>query len=63
MTEHDEEEARRRATTLWGGIAALVVVVLGWLVIHAIQTNLAKERCVEEGHRYCDGTPVEIPRQ
>jgi hypothetical protein len=42
-------------------VGILIVIVGGWLVF-AIRDYLDHERCRSEGHRYCDGPPIEISR-
>jgi len=59
--DRDEETAQRRSTLLMIAAAFVVVLVGGWLAF-AIHDYLAHERCRIEGHRYCDGPPIEIPR-
>jgi hypothetical protein len=42
-------------------VGILVVVIGGWLMF-AIRDYLDHERCQAEGHRYCDGPPIETAR-
>lgn len=57
----DEEDAARRGMFIMLGAAALIVIAGGWLA-YAIHDYLAAERCRIEGHRYCDGPPIETTR-
>ncbi|HEY8950414.1 MAG TPA: hypothetical protein VIM56_16130 [Rhizomicrobium sp.] len=59
--ERDKEDAERRRMLVMIGAGILIVIIGGWLVF-AIRDYLAHERCVAEGHRYCDGPPIEISR-
>lgn len=60
--DREQDEARRRATIWMIGAAFVIVIIGGWLMF-AIHSYLARERCWLEGHRYCDGPPIEIPQQ
>jgi hypothetical protein len=60
--DREAEDAARRNMLMMIGVGIAVVVVGGWLVF-ALQGYLAHERCLSEGHHYCDGPPVDIPRQ
>lgn len=60
--DREKEDAARRGMLLMIGVGIVVVVLGGWLVF-ALQGYLAHERCLSEGHRYCDGPPIDIPRQ
>lgn len=60
--DRDQEDAARHNMLVMIGVGILIVIVGGWLVF-ALQSHLAHERCLSEGHRYCDGPPVDIPRQ
>ena len=57
-----EDEAAARRSALRMIVAAFVVALLGGWLVYALHDYLANERCHIEGHRYCDGPPVEIPR-
>jgi len=59
--DREAEDAARRNMLVMIGVGIAVVIVGGWLVF-ALQGYLAHERCVSEGHHYCDGPPVDIPR-
>ena len=60
--DRQAEDAARRGMLAMLGAALLVVLIGGWLV-YALHDYLAHERCLSEGHRYCDGPPIDIPRQ
>lgn len=59
--DREAEDAARRGMLAMIAAAFLVVIIGGWLVF-ALQDYLAHERCMSEGHRYCDGPPIDIPR-
>jgi hypothetical protein len=56
-----KEEAERRNMLVMIGVGILIVVIGGWLMF-AIRGYLNHERCQMEGHRYCDGPPIETTR-
>ena len=56
-----KEEAERRNMLVMIGVGILIVVIGGWLMF-AIRGYLNHERCMSEGHRYCDGPPIETTR-
>ncbi|HWA29654.1 MAG TPA: hypothetical protein VG867_01090 [Rhizomicrobium sp.] len=58
----NDEDGERRKMFWMIGAAFAIVIIGGWLMF-ALRDYLAAERCRVEGHRYCDGPPVEIPRQ
>jgi hypothetical protein len=60
--EREQEDAARRNMLIMIGVGIVIVLVGGWLVF-ALQGYLAHERCMSEGHRYCDGPPIDISRQ
>ncbi|MGN6516691.1 MAG: hypothetical protein ACTHLR_12735 [Rhizomicrobium sp.] len=60
-SDREEDDAARRSALRMIAAAFVVVLIGGWLV-YALHDYLATERCHIEGHRYCDGPPVEIPR-
>ncbi|MGN6148609.1 MAG: hypothetical protein ACTHPD_08735 [Rhizomicrobium sp.] len=59
--DRDQEDAERHRMLVMIGVGILIVVIGGWLMF-AIRGYLDQERCRIEGHRYCDGPPIEISR-
>jgi multisubunit Na+/H+ antiporter MnhB subunit len=59
--ERKREDVERRNMLVMIGAGVLVAIVGGWLMF-TIHDYLAHERCLVEGHRYCDGPPIETTR-
>ena len=59
--DREQEDAARHNMLGMSGAVLLIVIVGGWLVF-AIRGYLDHERCRAEGHRYCDGPPIAVPR-
>ncbi|HTQ14156.1 MAG TPA: hypothetical protein VMH86_09790 [Rhizomicrobium sp.] len=57
MDEQDEHRRRLAATLIGGAVVAGLGIWLAW----AMHGYLAHERCLEEGHRFCD-QPIDVPR-
>jgi hypothetical protein len=56
-----KEDTERRNMLVMIGVGILIVAIGGWLMF-AMRDYLNHERCQIEGHRYCDGPPIEISR-
>jgi hypothetical protein len=59
--DREQEDAARRNMLVMIGAGILIAIIGGWLMF-AIRGYLDQERCRMEGHRYCDGPPIEISR-